>query len=325
MIRIKNYILFSFVFLISLNGMSQAVPNVEENIPYLVTFGKDSDKSWGDDDFSQTFFFVIPKTHTTPVYIRVYDPDTGGKIDEVKEDFNTKCRFGVYGGKGCISDKDARGTNPVGNYKSGNLLGEKTFGNEAEYDSKWYTFGPFNPTSGELMDDYGGYVLKIICDGLSGNDGNLYRYFLSSSSTQNLPIEGGNAFTFEYSFRMHNEAGEVSHLYPYIDDKVVSIKQSNFDWDNDGEFKFVSKKRMAVHFKKSGDNQWATSEHDIVEGEGNSSLDVQFHKNKTSPAHNNNMVFYITNQYNEALPFYVIPIGGVPKPPGSKIILKKTK
>ena len=318
-------VLILFSLLVSDQIFAQAVPNVEENIPYLVTFGKEGDKSWGDDDFSQTFFFVIPKTHTQPVYIRVYDPDTGGKIDEVKEEFNTKAKFSVYGGKDCISHKDARGTEPVGNYKSGNLLAEKTFGIDAAYDEKWYTFGPFNPTSGELMDDYGGYVLKIICDGLSGNDGNLYKYFLSTKQNENIPIEGANAFTFEYTFRLNNTPGEVSHLYPYIDTKVVSIKQSNFDWDNDGEFKFVSKKRMAVHFKKSADKQWASSVHEIVEGEGNSSLDVQFHKNKVNPAHNNNMVFYITNQYNEALPFYVIPIGGVPKPPGAKIILKKTK
>ncbi|MEZ5000438.1 MAG: hypothetical protein R2744_07635 [Bacteroidales bacterium] len=40
--------------------MAQPVPAWDENIPYLMTFGKDGkNPSWGDDDFSQTFFFKI--------------------------------------------------------------------------------------------------------------------------------------------------------------------------------------------------------------------------------------------------------------------------
>lgn len=316
------FIIFSVSHLLA---HSQSVPNQEENIPYLVTFGAQADKNWGDDDFSQTFFFVIPKAHTQPVFIRVFDPETGGNIDELKGTADSKTKFSVYGGKGCISNKDARGTDPVGLYRSGNLLAEKQFTNESQYDNAWYTFGPFNPTSGELMEEFGGYVFKIIAEGVSGNDGNLYRYFLTTSAKENIAIEGANAFTYEYTFRLNNDPKEISHLYPFLDSKVVSVKQRNFDWDNDGEMKFVSKERLAVHFKKSEDGKWAESEHQILEGEKNASIDVQFHKNKSNPSKNNNMVFYITNQYNEALPFFVIPIGGVPKPPGAKIIIKKSK
>lgn len=308
----KKITLVIIVFFFSFSAMSQQVPATEENIPYLVTFGKQGDKSWGDDDFVSTFFFVIPKSHKTPVYIRVYDPGTGGEIDEQKGSFNSKTKFTVYGGKGCITTKDARNANPVGNYKSGNMLATKTFGNEL--DKKWYTFGPFNPTSGELAPKYGGYVFKIIAHGISGDDGNLYRYFLSTSSTKNVEIEGGNAFTFEYTFRMHDDPKEISHVYPYIDSKVISVKQGNFDWDFDGELKIITNTRYAVHLKKSGDGNWMKSEHKVLTKEKESTFDVQFHKHKTKPAKNNNVSFYITNQYGETMPFYTIPIGGVPKP-----------
>jgi hypothetical protein len=73
----------SFVLLVT-NCVAQQVPAVEVNIPYLVTFGKNGDKSWGDDDFSQTFFFVIPKYQKLPVYIRIFDPETSGANDEKK-------------------------------------------------------------------------------------------------------------------------------------------------------------------------------------------------------------------------------------------------
>ena len=233
-------------------------------------------------------------------------------MDELKGEFNTKTRFTVYGGKGCISHKDSRNSNPVGKYKSGNLLGTKTFGQE--YDEKWYTFGPFNPTSGELSTKYGGYIFKIIAEGKEGDDGNLYKYFLSTSSAKNQAIEGGNAFTFEYTFRMHNSGREVSHVYPYIDIETVSVRQGNFDWDYDGELKIITNTRYAVHLKKSGDGNWTRSEHKVLKKEKESSFDVQFHKNKNKPAKNNNVSFYITNQYGETLPFYTIPIGGIPKP-----------
>ena len=100
---------------------TQSAPAEEENIPYLVTFGGQADKSWGDDDFCQIFFIQIPTTQTQPIYIRVFDPDTGGELDEGKGEFNTKVRFSVYGGAGCYSHKDAQNVDPIGNYKSGNL------------------------------------------------------------------------------------------------------------------------------------------------------------------------------------------------------------
>src|SRR5665648_490804 len=105
---------------------SQSVPAEDENIEYLVTFGANSDVSWGDDDFCQVFFFRIPKTHNNPIYIRVFDPDTGNEIDEQKGEFNSVIRFSVYGGKGAWSEEDAKSIDPVGNFESGNLLDSKS-------------------------------------------------------------------------------------------------------------------------------------------------------------------------------------------------------
>jgi hypothetical protein len=312
----KSILLYLFICQ-AIIGNAQAVPAVEENIPFLVTFGNEASKNWGDDDFSSVFFFVIPSTNQQPVYIRVFDPGTSGTHDEQKGAFNTKTKFSVYGGKGCITDKDARGADPIGNYKSGNLLDSKTLG--SELDNQWYTFGPFNPTTGENSSKFGGNVFKVIAEGKSGDDGNLYRYFLSTSASKNQEIEGGNAFTFEYTFRLHDDPKEISHVYPYVDNRVVSVKQGNFDWDNDGDLKFISNTRYSVHMARSGQGDWKRSEHKILAKEKESSLDVQFHKNKKQPAKNNNVSFYITNQYGETMPFFTVPIGGVPKPKSNAI------
>ncbi len=109
---------------------AQPVPAGDENIPYLMTFGPKAGTSWGDDDFSQAFFFLIPKSFSQPVYIRVYDPEVSGTTDELNGIFDTRMTYSIFGGKESYSGKDEQETQPVGNYKSGNLLASKTFGNQ---------------------------------------------------------------------------------------------------------------------------------------------------------------------------------------------------
>lgn len=301
------------ILLITLIGKAQPIPAADENIPFLVTFGKNSNVSWGDNNFSQVFFVSIPTNEIKPFYIRIFDPETSGLTDELKGSFNTRTSFSVYGGKECFSNKDARNIDPKGNYKCGSLLSSKTFGAESKYDNAWVTLGPFNPKEGELAPEYGGYIFKIIAEGVSGDDGNLYKYYVSQSSKENISLEGTNCFTFQYTFRLSDNANDVSHLYPYIDSKVVAVKISDFDHDNDGMIRIVSHGRKGETAKISADNEWSYTEHEITDAEKNSSLDIQFIKNKSNPAKNNNITIYITNQYNEMLPFYVIPIGGVPR------------
>ncbi|MCG8701244.1 MAG: hypothetical protein MI922_24535 [Bacteroidales bacterium] len=301
---------------------AQPVPAGDENIPFLMTFGNKAEKSWGDDDFSQTFFFEVPETFTQPIFIRVFDPDVGGEFDELNGEWDTRVVYSVYGGNGCFTNEDAQKTSPEGNYKSGNLLKTKSFGESPRFDNNWYTFGPFNPTEGEFLSDKGNYIFKVITEGVGGDDGNMYRFFLSVAYNENKPVEGGNAFAFEYSFRMHDDPNQVSHIYPFVDDKTITVKLSNFDWDNDGFIRTVSVARRGQFSKVSGDDAWAVEEFKILEAEKGTSLDIQFIKQKEPPMKNNNVVVNVLNQRNENLPFYVIPIGGVPK---YKYSIKVTK
>jgi hypothetical protein len=294
---------------------AQQFPSAEEKIPFFCTFSKGSDKDWGDDDFVMIYFFVIPQTEKNPVYIRVFDPDIGGKNDELHGEFNSKTRFSVYGGKGAITNPDAKKETPTGNFKSGIELASKVFSGDTSQDNKWYTMGPFNPVEGELQPDYGGYVFKLVIEGLDGDDGNLYRLFLSSQPNNNKPIEGANAFTFEYSFRLSDVKGSVSHLYPFVSNKatnkITAIKIKVFDFDDDGILRVVSVAKKGEIAKSSGNGNWIETDHKVVTDELNTSLDIQFIKQKDSK--NNNIVVNISNQYGELMPFFSEPIGGVPK------------
>lgn len=313
-----KYRLFILIFLLGSLCPSmleaQAVPGKDENIPFLVTFGKFGKTSWGDNDFYQIFFFSILKDYKQPFYIRVFDPDCGGANDEIQGEFNSRFQFSVYGGKGVDPDKneDSKGLVKGVNYKTGNLLGSKVFGSEAQYDNKYYTFGPFNPSEGDFNERWNSYIFKIVCEGISGDDGNLYRFFLSRNANNSLSIEGANAFTYEYTFRMWNDFKSVAHIYPFVDTGIVFIKQSNFDWDNDGKILVVSIYKQGIEVPISNENNWESSNIPIEPKEVNSSLDFQFHKRQGDLVKNNNVVVTLKNQRGDALKFYSSPIGGVP-------------
>ena len=309
----KKYIWTILIFLKATTPLfSQSAPAVEENIPYLMTFGGDASTSWGDDDFCQIFFCLIPSSQTGPVYIRVFDPDTGGALDEVNGVFNTVINYSIYAGNGCWSDTAAQSIHLTGNYKSGYLLSSKSFGVEPRYDNKWYSFGPFNPSEGEYVEKLQGRVFKIIAQGISGDDGNLYQYFLSTSPDKNIAVEGGNFFTYKYHLRLSDNQKHVSQIYPFADDKTISIEVSNFDWDNDGMIRIFSVAKNGILCDVSGEDHWIIRKFPITEEEKNTSLEIQFIKNQTTQIRNNNVVVTVKNQYGITLPFYVVPIGGIP-------------
>jgi hypothetical protein len=297
--------------LVPLLAPAQAVPNPGERVESLVTFGAQSDITWGDDDYTQTFFFLIPEGQRQPVYIRVWDPECGGQNDDLKGSPNTTTSFSLYGGAGTFSGTGAREPRAPGPTPSGRLIKSQTFGNEPQYDGKWFTFGPLNPLEGEPVSEFKGRVFKLISTGLTGNDGNLYRYFFSTSPIQNVPVEGGNAFTYKYGFRLPATSSKATvHLYPFVNDRVVSIKQSNFDMDNAAKLTIFSIAKNGHSGAVSGDGVWASNTLPIVEKEHGLSLDFRLTSNLKTP---NDLVFYVTDQYDTALPFFAIPLGGPPR------------
>jgi hypothetical protein len=308
--KTKFALLLFFLTMLVSPLAAQQVPSAQENLDYIVTFGKNAGAEWGDDDHVQTYFFLVPTAVTSPVFIRIYDPEVSGKNDQLNQQFNTKTKFTVYGGNGCYSNKDARGINPVGNFKSGVQLFTRTFGNDTAYNEKWFTMGPFNPSEGEFDSELKGRIFKVVVEGLDGDDGNMYRFFFSTSRTEGKPIEGSNAFTYELCFRLVSKPNSVAHLYPFVDSKVTSVNQSNFDFDGLGQMSLTSVLKKLRPVDASGNGVWSHTTYKIDTEEKNTSIDIRIVANSPAP---NDMVMYITNQYDEAVPFFSSPIGGIPK------------
>ena len=111
---------------------------------------------------------------------------------------------------------------------------------------------------------------------------------------------------------MWNDFRSVAHIYPYVDTGIVSIKQSNFDWDNDGKILVVSRYKQGIEVPISNEDNWKESTIPIEPAEENSSLDFQFHKRQGELVKNNNVVITLENQRGDAMKFFSSPIGGVP-------------
>lgn len=289
---------------------AQITPNEVENVDFLVTFGGDSETSWGDNDFVQVYFFVIPETQSQPFYIRIFDPDTGGQWDELKGHANTRVKYSFFGGKGAYSEPDSLDFNIRDAYQGGSLLWSRVFDQSSNYDNQWYTIGPFSHLQGDYMAAEKSYYFKIIADGVKGDDGNLYKYSISLSPDLNIEVPGANAFTFSYTLRLPDDPSRVSHIYPFIYSNVVAVNIHNFDFDLGGKMYLYSVSKNRHVIKTGGENVWMTSHHKMDPEELNSTIDIQIVNNGMK---NNNIVIVITNEYNKPVPFYTVPIGGPPK------------
>lgn len=289
---------------------SQHIPSDIENIDFLVTFSKEATAVWGDDDHIQIHFITLPEEYFKPFYLKIFDPNIGGKHDKANGAFNSSTKFSVYGGENCFSAKDAQNVNPTGNYASGKLLEERVFDNSMLFDDKWFTLGPFDPRDGEIVESMDAYVFKVIAEGKKGNDGNMYRYFISAFFADMIAIEEANCFTYELSVQLKHQQNEVSHCFPYIQKNTSSIVQHNFDFENSGYIRLTNSVKNSHPMVASSNGKWAKSTHDITEEEQEKSVDIQFiFKDKSSC----NFVIYFTDQNNEPLPIYSFPKEGMPK------------
>ena len=133
-----------FVWFFAGNVFSQPVPEKVENIHFLVTFGPQAPPQRGDPYHRQEIFLIIPKEYSGSFYVRIFDPETGGKQDEVHGKNENATRFSVIGGTSAADP---------GYEQSQDVLASKTFHSGQKYDGKWYSMGPFKPAYGYFPKD----------------------------------------------------------------------------------------------------------------------------------------------------------------------------
>lgn len=250
---------FSRAAVIAAMVIGAAPTNADE--PLLITYGRDAAALEGDHDHRQVVQFSVPDDADATVYLRVFDPDAGGLYDTIfgaswPVEGDTETRFAVFGGDGAESiPTDPRGIAEDAELSSGTLLFEATFGSAATYDGKWHTLAALDPAAGELRD--GQRVFRLLVEGLSGDEGNLYDIFLSADPDRNADVEGARLYAYVPSVRVPRD-DVLTEARFVVPPGAESLTLHHFDASR-GDVSFTTNFR-SVDLETSGQGAWESTD-----------------------------------------------------------------
>ncbi|MEX0406579.1 PKD domain-containing protein [Aquibium sp. LZ166] len=225
-----------------------------EPSPRLVTFGPDARINEGDHDFRQMIRLSVP-ADTGRVHVRVFDPDTGGTIDEPKGGFNSSIRFALFGAGGKTRLwRDAAGV--VQESVTGEPLGTVEFGRDEEADGRWVTLFSANAADGaDAGENRREFVLLV--EGVSGNDGNVFDVALSSSESENRRPDGARLYAYIPTIQV--PAGrQLAELRFAVPEDAEALGIENFDAAG-GRIAYEGRFR-SMGLAASGKSEWRRAE-----------------------------------------------------------------
>ena len=302
-LTITAIVLCSFV--LAGQGLCYQVPGDQSNVRYLYVFGKDGQKTYGAmKTWPLVVFVKVPDTYKGNIQIGIYDPDTGGAIDEKDGQWDTTTKFSILGGEKAYTslqeadeshiliDKESD-TSPVDPYQ-GDLLVEKIFGDDAQYDKNLYSFDPIDASKGEEVDGY--KYFKIVIEGVSGNDNNLFSLDISPDMLE--------AFSFAPRIRLAENRGAKMAFYPAIPSDAKKIFEYNYDLDpTGGSIELISASKD-FKIKGSSTGMWESTEIKVPEQDAGKRWVYEITKDRQKQA---NMAFSMLTENGRSIPIFFTP------------------
>jgi hypothetical protein len=204
---------------------------LDSEVAFVSTFGPAADDTEGDDDHVQIVFFEVPDGPDDLLYIRIFDPDTGGIYDVLGLDDtfgDTTIAFTLRGGSGAYTEPNARFDHPdSAGIGSGTLITQQVIGEDPLLDNTWLSW-PVNRQQGELVS--GRRLFKLVVQGAAGDDGNLYQVAISADAGSNIGVVGARIFAFSWCVSLPSPSDEVV-VYPFVPAVASRFTQFNFDFD----------------------------------------------------------------------------------------------
>lgn len=287
----KLSLLFIFIS-VSLFGQAQ--------LPF-VTYGSDAAIGEGDDDFRQIFFFKVDSSEKRNLFFKIFDAECGGANDNSFSGFDTKTKYSLYGGSGAFSASTVHSFNPDdADVRAGDLLRQVEMGDEPQFDNNWYVLSKVRPESGELIE--GKYFFKLVVEGLSGNDANVFELFLSTSEFRNYNPEGAEMFSFSPTIRLPNYVKEAEVRF-HIPANAGRLSVRNFDLEG-GAVKFETAFRSGLKLTSSGRGVWQSDFIDLDFYEAGRDAAIIFGQGGEKP---NDASFYVLDESGNTIPI-LLPV-----------------
>lgn len=263
----------------------------------LVTYGPTAPTREGDDDFKQIIFFKVPQNIKDSLYLRIFDADNGGLVDSPFDKFDTETRFSFYGGSGAFSKSSlSRQNADSADLYAGTIIADGKFGVDPFLDNKWFNFANFAAQQGELIDGF--YYFKLVVEGVSGNDGNLFDVTVSRQDKRNILPQGVEIFSYTPTLRLPGKGifAEMKFLVPENSPEII-IK--NFDLAG-GKVAVETPFRSNLSVVSSAQDVWAESSILFEERELGLYSALKFEGGGEIP---NDATFHLVSKQGKAIPF----------------------
>jgi hypothetical protein len=290
-------------------ALSPADPDTTLETGYVSTLGPGASPEQGDDDHVQVIFLGVPGGTPGDLYVRVFDADTGGSVDEPGEspvNWNTTITYTLRGYADAYTLPDARSAHPgPAGINSGTLLTQTVIGDNPAYDNNWeLVFGPYSADDGELVGS--SRVFKLVVEGATGNDGNLYNVALSTDRSTNTAPAGSRVFAYSWTFPL--PAALPQRLHPYVPPGTAFFEQHNWDMDRPAGSMTLHTPIRNIDVPESdisGNGHGASSQYriDASEDEATWTVTMAF----PSPGTWNDLTFWVEDGTGTALAIFACP------------------
>jgi PKD repeat protein len=238
------------------------------DVNFLVTACRNAPISSGDSLFRSVFFIRCPVRFGSPVYLRIFDGDAGGRFDQPSPEDRT--RYRVYG-KGAIRHSIRSIRDPLPDVKP---LADLELGQDGLYDGQWRTLAVLHPSDGQAADTIREF--QLVVDGAAGTGVNRYRLFVSSEDYRNTPVEGLETACPVATVMIPASEILVTRIPFRIPASASRLLITTFDAEGMGECYVQTEKRLKIPVPVSGNEESRSGQMEVLPEERGGKASLMF-------------------------------------------------
>lgn len=252
--------LIAFIFMM-MTAISESTAQQARGL-FFGVFGQDAPASRGDNNHSQLIYIDIPEFETRPVYLRIFDAEVGGYLDERHGTFDSETRFIVLGGNSAArihgGQTDFQKSPYIYNdFSDDDIILDRTFGVDARFDGRYYNMGALPLEKGfRTLDGYRRFVFASL--GIKGDDGNFFDFVLSHDPDDKVEPNDYRMFAYDLTMRTPAQRSFVGQIRIPVEGRE-KIYLSTFGINN-APISVLIPFQEERPILSSGSDDWVTNE-----------------------------------------------------------------
>jgi large repetitive protein len=267
------------VILLMYAGLNERAVAQQARGLFFSVFGEAAPPERGDNNHAQVIYLELPESETRPVYLRIFDAEVGGYLDERHGRFNTRTRFLLLGGN---SAARIFGAQPVirrspyvdHQFPETDIIHDRTFGTEPRFDGRYYVLGELPLDRGfQTADGFRRFAFLAL--GIEGDDGNFFDFVLSYDPNDKIEPENYRMFVYDVTFRIPNESSFEGQIRIPVEGRS-NLQIATFGLNNTPAVAKIPFQED-IRLQSSPAGQWVTNTVTIPDPEFTESIGFNFY------------------------------------------------